>query len=206
MKGSMWWLDASALMTSVNRQLGDFLRQRRERLTPMQVGLSRTLRRCRTPGLRREEVAELAGISIDWYTRLEQGRESLPSKATAEALAKALLLSATDRSHLLNLATGDPGRIFKGKACRRIWSNWSKNCRCRPILSELASTFFAGIRQPAKCSGISPKFQRIKEIPFIRCLPLASYAKDIRIGNQTHGQCLRVFGLHTTFGPTRLNL
>jgi hypothetical protein len=53
------------------------------------------------------------GISIDWYTRLEQGRESLPSKATAEALAQALLLSPTDRSHLLNLATGDPGRIFK---------------------------------------------------------------------------------------------
>lgn len=98
--------------TSVNRQLGDFLRQRRERLTPRQVGLSTTLRR-RTPGLRREEVAELAGISVDWYIRLEQGRESLPSKATVEALARALLLSATDRSHLLNLATGDPGHIFK---------------------------------------------------------------------------------------------
>jgi transcriptional regulator with XRE-family HTH domain len=97
---------------SVNRQLGDFLRQRRERLTPREVGIPTRLRR-RTPGLRREEVAELAGISIDWYTRLEQGRESLPSKATAEALAQALLLSATDRSHLLKLATGDPGRIFK---------------------------------------------------------------------------------------------
>jgi transcriptional regulator with XRE-family HTH domain len=97
---------------SINRQLGDFLRQRRERLTPREVGISTRLRR-RTPGLRREEVAELAGISIDWYTRLEQGRESLPSKATAEALAQALLLSPTDRSHLLNLATGDPGRIFK---------------------------------------------------------------------------------------------
>ena len=55
------------------RELGDFLRARRGGLTPESVGLPHYRRR-RTPGLRREEVAELAGIGVDWYIRLEQGR------------------------------------------------------------------------------------------------------------------------------------
>jgi transcriptional regulator with XRE-family HTH domain len=97
---------------SVNRQLGDFLRQRRERLAPADVGLPPTHRR-RTPGLRREEVAELAGISVDWYVRLEQGRDSFPSRPTAEALARALRLSPVDRGHLLRLATEKPDRAFR---------------------------------------------------------------------------------------------
>jgi transcriptional regulator with XRE-family HTH domain len=99
-------------MNSVNKQLGDFLRLKRESLSPRDLGLPTSLRR-RTPGLRREEVAELAGISVDWYMRLEQGRDSLPSKITAEALAKVLRLNATDRSHFLNLALGHSGRVFK---------------------------------------------------------------------------------------------
>jgi transcriptional regulator with XRE-family HTH domain len=63
--------------------------------------------------LRREEVAELAGISVDWYVRLEQGRESLPSKATVERLAQALQLGAVERAHILRLALGSTGRTFK---------------------------------------------------------------------------------------------
>jgi transcriptional regulator with XRE-family HTH domain len=98
--------------TSVHQQLGEFLRQRRERSNPVDFGLARVRRR-RTPGLRREEVAELAGISVDWYVRLEQGRESLPSKATVEALTKALRLSASERAHVLRLALGATGRIFR---------------------------------------------------------------------------------------------
>jgi transcriptional regulator with XRE-family HTH domain len=97
---------------TINQQLGDFLRQRREGLTPADVGLRRSGRR-RTPGLRREEVAERAGISVDWYVRLEQGRDAIPSKATVEALAKALLLQPSDRQHLLKLARGEPARVFK---------------------------------------------------------------------------------------------
>jgi len=97
---------------SVNRQLGDFLRQRRERLAPAEAGLPATRRR-RTPGLRREEVAELAGISVDWYVRLEQGRDSFPSRPTAEALSRALRLSPVDRVHLLRLATEKPERAFR---------------------------------------------------------------------------------------------
>jgi|HubBroStandDraft_1064217.scaffolds.fasta_scaffold42091_2 transcriptional regulator with XRE-family HTH domain len=97
---------------SARRQLGDFLRQRRERLGPADVGLP-LMRRRRTPGLRREEVAALAGISVDWYVRLEQGREIFPSRPTAEALARALRLGPADRLHLLRLATEKPERAFR---------------------------------------------------------------------------------------------
>ena len=79
----------SATLSDLSRnELGDFLRSRRERLTPRAAGLP-TGRRRRTPGLRREEVAELAGIGVDWYVRLEQGRSVSPSAATIDALARA---------------------------------------------------------------------------------------------------------------------
>src|SRR6201747_1939290 len=83
-------------------ELGDFLRSRREKLTPKGVGLPEGRRR-RTPGLRREEVAELAGIGVDWYIRLEQGRSVSPSTATIEALARALRLSRAEHRHLKEL-------------------------------------------------------------------------------------------------------
>jgi transcriptional regulator with XRE-family HTH domain len=83
--------------------LGEFLRSRRERLSPAALGLPDRRRR-RTPGLRREEVAELAGIGVDWYIRLEQGRTVSPSSETVEALASALRLDATERAHLRELA------------------------------------------------------------------------------------------------------
>ena len=84
--------------------LGDFLRARRSRLTPRQVGLPDGSNRRRTPGLRREEVADLAGISTDWYVRLEQGRSVQPSASTLDALARALRLNAAERVHLRTLA------------------------------------------------------------------------------------------------------
>lgn len=85
------------------RQLGAFLRSRRERLAPDEVGLPQTARR-RTPGLRREELALLAGISATWYTYLEQGREIRASEQVLNALAEALRLDRHERAHLLQLA------------------------------------------------------------------------------------------------------
>lgn len=82
-----------------NKALGDFLRSRREKLTPEAVGLKAGRRR-RTAGLRREEVAERAGIGVDWYIRLEQGRAVSPSPTTTEALARALKLSKAEHEHL----------------------------------------------------------------------------------------------------------
>jgi len=83
-------------------ELAEFLRARRERLTPGDVGLP-DLGHRRTPGLRREEVATLAGVSVDYLVRLEQGRDTNPSPAVLAALAKALRLSEEERAHLGHL-------------------------------------------------------------------------------------------------------
>jgi len=98
-------------MSQRQRELGDFLRSRREKLAPKAVGLSGGRRR-RTPGLRREEVAELAGIGVDWYIRLEQGRTVSPSAATIDALARALRLGKTEHRHLRALTQNTDRRAF----------------------------------------------------------------------------------------------
>src|SRR6516164_8642480 len=92
-------------------ELGDFLRSRREKLRPRDVGLSDGRRR-RTAGLRREEVAELAGIGVDWYIRLEQGRSVNPSATTIDALARALRLSKVEHLHLKALTRSGERRAF----------------------------------------------------------------------------------------------
>lgn len=80
-------------------ELAQFLRTRRERLAPEQVGLPSGSRR-RTPGLRREELALLAGVGTTWYTWLEQGRAITVSRQVLESLARALQLDADERTHL----------------------------------------------------------------------------------------------------------
>ncbi|MFI6872709.1 helix-turn-helix transcriptional regulator [Streptomyces sp. NPDC050400] len=90
-------------------ELADFLRRSRTRLSPADVGLAEGQRR-RTPGLRREEVAQLAGMSTDYYTRLEQRRGSHPSRQMLTALARALRLTADERDHLFHLAGEEPPR------------------------------------------------------------------------------------------------
>ncbi|MFG6195531.1 helix-turn-helix transcriptional regulator [Nonomuraea sp. JJY05] len=88
-------------------QLADFLRRRREAIRPAEVGLADGPRR-RTVGLRREEVAMLAGMSVDYVVRLEQGRSSQPSAQLLGALARALRLSDDERDHLFHLAGHRP--------------------------------------------------------------------------------------------------
>ncbi|SEN79252.1 helix-turn-helix transcriptional regulator [Actinacidiphila rubida] len=90
-------------------ELADYLRRARTRLAPGDVGLSAGPRR-RTPGLRREEVAQLAGMSTDYYTRLEQRRGSHPSRQMLTALARALQLRDVERDHLFHLAGEEPPR------------------------------------------------------------------------------------------------
>ncbi|VVE84351.1 helix-turn-helix transcriptional regulator [Pandoraea sputorum] len=92
------------------RALGDFLRAHRERLTPAAVGLPPMGRR-RTPGLRREEVAQLCGLSSTWYTWIEQAREVSISAGALAAVASALRLSRAERAYLFDLAgKRDPER------------------------------------------------------------------------------------------------
>jgi transcriptional regulator with XRE-family HTH domain len=93
------------------RELGDFVRAQRERLTPASVGLVAARRR-RTPGLRREELAELAGLSTTWYTWIEQGRDVSVSPSALARLAQSLRLDRAQRGYLFELAgkrDPDPG-------------------------------------------------------------------------------------------------
>lgn len=97
------------------RELAEFLRQRRARLDPAALGLPVRTRR-RTPGLRREDVAERAGVSVAWYTSLEQGRPVNPSRRVVAALADALQLSDADRGHLHALTRHQPSGASEGSA------------------------------------------------------------------------------------------
>ncbi len=94
------------------KALGAFLSSRRGRLQPTDLGLSTGQRR--TPGLRREEVAVLAGISVSWYTWLEQGRDIRVSTATLDRLAGVLRLDRAEKEHLLALSSRQPAIIGTG--------------------------------------------------------------------------------------------
>src|SRR5258708_11330584 len=91
--------------TKRRAELADFLRTRRARLHPEQFGVSSPGRR-RTPGLRREEVAKLAGVGVSWYTWLETGRDITVSEQVLESLARILQLESEERRHLFVLARG----------------------------------------------------------------------------------------------------
>lgn len=98
-------------------ELADFLRQRRASLQPHDVGLPDGGRR-RTPGLRREEVAQLAGVGATWYTWLEQGRDVRASLDVLEAIARALRLTQAERAHLILLGRGEQPPPWKSPAER----------------------------------------------------------------------------------------
>ncbi|GAA3111760.1 helix-turn-helix transcriptional regulator [Nonomuraea salmonea] len=113
-------------------QLKEFLRARREALAPTDVGLPAAGRR-RTPGLRREEVAVLAGVGVSWYTWLEQGRDIKVSGAVLDAVARALLLDEAERTHLYVLAglnppdpAGQPGAPVNDQL-RAVLDAWMPN-------------------------------------------------------------------------------
>ncbi len=92
---------------SRRRELADFLRSRRARLGPADVGLPDAGLR-RTPGLRREEVAVLAGVGVTWYTWLEQGRKINPSDEVLASIARTLRLSSAETEHVFRLAGAHP--------------------------------------------------------------------------------------------------
>ena len=112
-------------------ELRGFLRSRRARLTPSDVGLPDTGRR-RTPGLRREEVAFLAGVGVSWYTWLEQGRDITVSDGVVGAISGALRLSGAERAHLYLLAghnppPADPAASPAPVALQRLLDAWMPN-------------------------------------------------------------------------------
>lgn len=117
-------------------ELGNFLRAKRAALSPRQVGLPVGSQRRRAPGLRREEVAELAGISTDWYVRMEQGRSVQPSAVTLDALARALRLNKAEHIHLRALARP------------AIHSPWM-----RESVPEVVRQVVVSLNQPAYITG-----------------------------------------------------
>src|SRR3954464_6128843 len=116
-------------------RLADFLRHRRAAIRPAEVGIADGPRR-RTTGLRREEVAMLAGMSVDYVVRLEQDRSSQPSTQLLGALARALRLSDDERAHLFHLAGHPP----------------PPSPRPRPAAGPRAPTGWPGGRAPACCA------------------------------------------------------
>ncbi|MER7212395.1 helix-turn-helix transcriptional regulator [Streptosporangium sp. NPDC000239] len=122
-------IEAIGDSTRRRERLRDFLRARRARLTPGDVGIPTAGRR-RTPGLRREEVALLAGVGVSWYTWLEQGRDITVSTGVLDAIAGALRLGEPERAHLYSLAGLNPppaGRTPASEVTpelRRLLDGW----------------------------------------------------------------------------------
>ncbi|MFC4501086.1 MULTISPECIES: helix-turn-helix domain-containing protein [Streptomyces] len=106
-------------MSSDRAALAAFLRSRRDRLTPAQAGITAFPGDRRVPGLRREELAFLAGLSTDYYSRLEQGRQANISTEVLDALARALRLDQVERAHLHDLAAPAPRRQTHAPAAQR---------------------------------------------------------------------------------------
>ncbi|MEU1121190.1 MULTISPECIES: helix-turn-helix transcriptional regulator [unclassified Streptomyces] len=102
---------AAGTGTGTGTELGRYLRARRARVTPAEAGLPAGTGLRRTPGLRREELATLAGVSVDYYTRLERGRETNPSPPVIDALARALRLTGDAHDRLRDLAELASGRL-----------------------------------------------------------------------------------------------
>src|ERR1700742_2117102 len=109
---------AVASSPSRRDELRAFLRSRRARLSPTDVGLPDNGGRRRTPGLRREELAQLAGVGVTWYTWLEQGRDINVSTQVIEAVCRALLLDPSERAHVMTLAGVDDHPIVT--ECRSL--------------------------------------------------------------------------------------
>lgn len=106
--------------TAGGAALGAFLRSRRARLSPGQVGITALPGTRRVPGLRREELAVLTGVSVDYYSRLEQGRQRNVSGAVLDALAGALRLDRVEHAHLHSLAAAAARRVSVGRSSAQV--------------------------------------------------------------------------------------
>ncbi|MFF1379516.1 helix-turn-helix domain-containing protein [Streptomyces sp. NPDC058308] len=123
-------MDENPALLDSRAELSEFLRTRRARLQPQDVGLPDFGRHRRVPGLRREELAQLAGVSVAYYTRLEQGNGRNVSGEVLDAIARALRLTDAEHAHLTRLAK--PKALKKKRAVRQQ--------HMRPALQQLLDT------------------------------------------------------------------
>ncbi|MEU6779428.1 helix-turn-helix transcriptional regulator [Nonomuraea angiospora] len=158
-------------------ELGRFLRARRTQVTPGEVGLTVGPGLRRTPGLRREELATLAGVSVDYYIRLERGRETRPSPSVVDALARALLLDEIEHEHLRSLAaraarTAPEPRTEPGRTVRPGVKLLLESLRPYPAYvgsrtGDLLAHTPAGLRLFAGMDGWPPRRRNIARYVFL---------------------------------------
>ncbi|MET8868101.1 helix-turn-helix transcriptional regulator [Nonomuraea sp. NPDC004580] len=136
--------------------LGDYVRARRELVTPGQAGILATgVRRVR--GLRREEVAMLAGISTDYYLRLEQGRDRNPSPQVLESLARALLLDDDATAYLLHLGAKQPGRRRRRARKETVPPGVAKLIGTMPFPAYVEGRYLDVLAANALATAVSPR-------------------------------------------------
>ncbi|MEU1800078.1 helix-turn-helix transcriptional regulator [Streptomyces sp. NPDC019937] len=143
-------------MTGEPNLLGDYVRARRELVTPEQAGIP-ALGPRRVPGLRREEVAMLAGISADYYLRLEQGRDRNPSVQVLESLARVLLLDDDATAHLLRLGAGRPRRRRARPPAEAVPPGTAKLVATLPLPAYVEGRCFDVLAANALATALSPR-------------------------------------------------
>ena len=141
---------------SESNLLGDYVRARRELVTPEQVGIPVSGVR-RVPGLRREEVAMLAGISADYYLRLEQGRDRNPSVQVLESLARVLLLDDDATAYLLRLGAGKPRRRRRRPRKETVPPGVAQLVATLPLPAYVEGRYFDVLAANALATALSPR-------------------------------------------------
>ncbi|HEX3789286.1 MAG TPA: helix-turn-helix transcriptional regulator [Pseudonocardiaceae bacterium] len=143
-------------MTTEPNPLGDYLRARRELVTPEQAGIP-VLGVRRVPGLRREEVAMLVGISADYYLRLEQGRDRNPSVQVLESLARVLRLDDDATAYLLSLAADKPRRARRRPRKETVPPGISKLVATLPLPAFVEGRYFDVLAANPLATALSPR-------------------------------------------------
>lgn len=143
-------------MTDEPNRLGEFVRARRELVTPEQVGIP-VMGVRRVPGLRREEVAMLAGISADYYLRLEQGRDRNPSPQVLEAIARVLLLDEDATAYLLRLGADRPRRRRRRGRKETVPPGVAKLVDTLPLPAVVEGRYFDVLAANALATALSPR-------------------------------------------------
>ncbi|MER6223509.1 helix-turn-helix domain-containing protein [Streptomyces sp. 900105755] len=144
-------------MTDEPNLLGSYVRARRELVTPEQVGIP-VLGVRRVPGLRREEVAMLAGISADYYLRLEQGRDRNPSVQVLESLARVLRLDEDATAYLLRLGAERPRRRRRRARKETVPSGVAQLVAALPLPALVEGRYFDVLAVNALATALSPRF------------------------------------------------
>jgi transcriptional regulator with XRE-family HTH domain len=156
--------------SNVNTELREFLRVRRARRSPIEAGLPARSRDRRVPGLRREEVAQLSGISVDYYVRLERGRNPGVSDSVLAAVARTLGLSSLERDHLFALARPDRGA--------------SGFARWRPVRAGL--TRLLGALQDLPALVLGPRLDVLASNPLAQAFYTDFDAEPLPARNMAH--------------------